>query len=294
VKGSLAACLAIALAFATASCLTSTSGTSASPSAGAPVSPVQAQINAINAELVSISAETSQLQAEETTTEKQRNESLTALVAARGGPRLPQGISDGEIYVDPGMMISMHTQNVACATDRLSEIRTRMSALNDKASKLKADRAHLEGYLAPSKSPSPTGGCFTPDTLVLTTSGPLAIGLIKPGVAVATWDEAGGRMSAATVVQSHATRENHYYIINETLRVTALHRFMAERGWVRTSDLRQGELVQTTEGLKPIVSIRAVEIDVAVANLEVERDHDFFVFDGKTAYLVHNTGGGGK
>jgi hypothetical protein len=207
---------------------------------------------------------------------------------------MPQGISDGEIYVDPGMMISMHTQNVAVATSRLDEIHTKVAALTSKADKLKNDRAAIEATLPAPKGQSPNGSCFTPDTLVLTNRGTVPISLVAKDDIVLTYDETRREAAYRPVIQANAGRENHYYIVNGTLRVTALHRFMTEAGWLQTSDLTVGMQLQTSEGFAAIKSIRLVSAEVAVSNIEVEQDHDFYVSDGQTAYLVHNTGGGGK
>jgi hypothetical protein len=281
-----------------ASCLTpSGSGGSAGTSLFAPKpqsNPTNDRINAINAELTSISSETTKLHQEEDLTESQRNDSLMQLGEIHGGPKMPKGISDGEVYIDPGMMISMHNQNLTVANQHLGEIRTAIASLTDKATKLKNERTTLEASLpAPSKGQSPIGSCFTPDTHVLTKDGSIPISLLSKGQSVLTYDEDTQKSAYRPVVQAFSGKENHYYILNGDLRVTGLHRFMTDTGWMRTSELKPGMLLQTTEGLKPIESINLVEAMIDVSNLEVEQDHDFYVFDGKTGYLVHNTGGGG-
>jgi hypothetical protein len=281
-----------------ASCLTpSGSGGSPGTSLFAPKpqsNPTNDRINAINAELTAISSETTKLQQDETIAEKQRNESLIALGEIHGGPKMPKGMFDEETYIDPGMMISMHNQNVTIANQNLGEVRTKIASLTDKVTKLKTERATLEASLpAPSKGTSPMGSCFTPDTLVLTKEGSIPISLLSKGQNVMAYDEGTQKSAYRPVVQALSGRENHYYILNGDLRVTGLHRFMTDTGWLRASELKPGMLLQTTEGLKPIESIRLVQADIDVANLEVEQDHDFYVFDGRTGYLVHNSGGGG-
>lgn len=280
------------------SCLTpSGSGGSPGTSLFAPKTqsnPTNDRINAINTELTAISSETTKLRQEEIQTENQRNDSLLQLAEIHGGPKMPKGISDGEVYVDPGMMISMHNQNVTAANQHLTEIRTKMTTLTDKETTLKNERATLEASLpAPSKGQSPIGSCFTPDTHVLTKNGSIPISLLSKGQSVLTYDESTQKNAHRPVVQAFSGKENHYYILNGDLRVTGLHRFMTDTGWMRTSELKPGMLLQTTDGLKPIESINLVEAMIDVSNLEVEKDHDFYVFDGKTGYLVHNTGGGG-
>jgi hypothetical protein len=295
-KGFLISVLLIVCAVATVSCLTSTSGSSASPTAAPtpPVNPANARINAINAELVAVSSETTKLQSEETATENQRNESMLALSEAHGhGPHMVHGISDGEISIDPGMMISMHSQNVTIANTRLGEIRTQIASLTAKAGKLKNDRAAIEATLPSARGQAPIGSCFTPDTLVMTQKGLVPISLVQAESRVMTYDEATGQTYYRPVVQRTAGLENHYFIINGNLRVTALHRFMTDTGWKRASEMTVGTLVATSEGMQPIQSIHAVAVEVAVSNLEVEKDHDFYVSDGTRLYLVHNTGGGG-
>ena len=275
------------------SCLTTSAP--GGPSSPQPQSnPTTDRINAINAELTSISSETTKLRQEEIQTENQRNDSLMQLGETHGGPRIPKGISDGEVYVDPGMMISMHNQNLTIANQRLGEIRASQAALTDKAGKLKAERTAIEATLPPpSKAQTPIGSCFTPETQVLTKDGSTPISLLSEGQTVMVYDEGTHKNGYRPIVQTSSGKENHYYILNGDLRVTGLHRFMTDTGWMRTSELKPGMLLQTTEGLKPIESIKLIEAMIDVANLEVERDHDFYVFDGKIGYLVHNSGGGG-
>jgi hypothetical protein len=87
--------------------------------------------------------------------------------------------------------------------------------------------------------------------------------------------------------------EDHYFLLNNQIRVTALHRFATDEGWVRAKDLRVGMRLKTENGFALLEAKKLIEAKIAVVNLEVDVNHDFYVMGGETAYLVHNTGGGG-
>ena len=141
---------------------------------------------------------------------------------------------------------------------------------------------------------SETETCFPADTLVLTEDGAKYIGDIKMGDKVLTADEKGA-LGSNRVVKTYESTNNHYYFFNGKIKVTALHRFFTTAGWKKARELQIGDLIQTSTGVfEKIVSKERVATDLRVHNLEVADNHNFFVSpDGKTGYLVHNTGGGG-
>jgi intein/homing endonuclease len=129
---------------------------------------------------------------------------------------------------------------------------------------------------------------------VITADGPRPIKDLKVGDRVLTMDE-GGRQGYNPVLKTYKDKNNHYYLINGKIKVTALHRFATADGWKKARELKVGDRIRTAEGtLEAVVSTELVAADLKVYNLTVAENHNFFVApDGATGYLVHNTGGGG-
>jgi hypothetical protein len=170
-----------------------------------------------------------------------------------------------------------------------------MTQLGQQAAKLKAERAALEQAAAQSsKTPSSSAGsCFTPDTRVLLTDGSKSIATISAGDSVMVYNEATGESEHRSVLKAFQGKEDHYYLLNQDLRATALHRFLTESGWVRAKDLEVGMKLKTRDAWVVLKSKKLIEAQVDVFNLEVADHHDFFVVGAGESYLVHNTGGGG-
>ncbi len=139
-----------------------------------------------------------------------------------------------------------------------------------------------------------TTGCFTADTKILTEKGHLRIADIKAGDRVLTVD-AEGNPAANKVVKTLTFNNNHYYFINEKIKVTAQHRFYTAEGWTKTKDLKIGNKIQLSGGdFEEVTSKERFPADLTVYNLHIADNHNFFVSaDGKNGYLVHNCGGGG-
>ncbi|MCK4620974.1 MAG: hypothetical protein KAT62_02035 [Desulfuromonadales bacterium] len=137
-------------------------------------------------------------------------------------------------------------------------------------------------------------GCFTADTKILTEKGHLRIADIKAGDRVLTVDPEGNP-ATNRVVKTLIFNNNHYYFINEKIKVTAQHRFYTGDGWTKTQDLKIGDKVQLSGGaFEEIISKERFPADLTVYNLHIADNHNFFVSaDGKNGYLVHNCGNGG-
>ena len=131
--------------------------------------------------------------------------------------------------------------------------------------------------------------------MILTKSGAKYIRDIKIGDKVLTTNEQGD-LSTNSVVKTYESINNHYYILNSKIKVTALHRFFTTKGWKKARELQIGDMIQTSEDtFEKIVSKKRIATDLKVHNLQIANNHNFFVSpDGKTGYLVHNTGGGGN
>ena len=137
--------------------------------------------------------------------------------------------------------------------------------------------------------------CFPADMLVLTTNGAKSIGDIKVGDRVLSVDAAGQQV-ASDVLKTYADRNNHYYLINGKIKVTAFHRFLTDAGWKRARELEVGDRMQTAGGsYEEIATLERFTVELDVYNLTITSNHNFFISaDGKNGYLVHNTSGGGS
>lgn len=136
-----------------------------------------------------------------------------------------------------------------------------------------------------------SGGCFTPDTLVLMESGYKRIADIKAGDRVLSVDSKGNR-AVNEVVRHYILTNNHYYIINGKIKVTARHLFYTSGGDKRVQDLQTGDRIRMSDGtFEAIVSKERIAGDLTVYNLDVAENDNFFVSsDGSRGYLVHNCG----
>jgi cell division protein FtsB len=141
---------------------------------------------------------------------------------------------------------------------------------------------------------SKNASCFTADMQVLTENGPRPIAQLQVGDRVLTSDEQGNR-SCNPVLKTLVDGNNHYYLINDRVKVTALHRFATADGWKKARELKVGDRLKTADGgYEELVSKQLVGMDLEVYNLTVADNHNFYVTPGgQGAYLVHNSGGGG-
>lgn len=284
------------------SCLTSTVSNltqSISDSVSALVSQgenkASTRISQINQELGSINHQIEELNSEYKELQTARNDTMMELaqITKVGHPPLSVGSTE-TLCEDPAMLVSMHNQNLAIISGSMGKITAKIVSLQDQAEKLKTERAELEqGMTASARTFSATGGCFTPDTRVVLREGAVAITSLSAGKHVMTYDETSGMTGFRPIVSVMRAMEDHYFLLNGQIRVTALHRFLTDEGWVRTKDLKVGMRLKTENGFVPLESKKLIDANVAVVNLEVEAHHDFYVMGGDTAYLVHNTGGGG-
>jgi len=191
--------------------------------------------------------------------------------------------------------IPMHRANIEAMEESLRKIDAEIDSLRKELGELEARRPKPEAELSPpSASPSDdlSGGCFTPDTRILLPNGVKKIAAMSVGDELVAYDETTGELTARPVVQTYRFPANHYFVINGEIKVTAMHRLLTDRGWVRVKDLKLGDLLRTSEGWIPLESKEFVEANLEVFNLEVAVNHDFFVVGDKHSYLVHNCGGG--
>jgi len=284
------ACLALA------GCkITSSSVTDSPPASG----PQSARINEINSQLADIRQQQAKLKSDRNLAENQRNESLIEMAKITGfGPKVPSGEMFNEtLTVDPGMIYVMHNNNCTAAREEITRIDSETNHLIQQETNLKAERAKLE-QTAKSQNASPAVGsaigCFSADTEVLLPGGALKpIRNLEEGERVLVFNEESGALDARPVIKKYQFCQNHYFLLNHSIRVTAMHRFFTNEGWVRVKDLKPGQQLKTQDGWTVLEAKEVIGVDGDVFNLQVEEHHNFFVAADGTSYLVHNSGGGG-
>jgi chaperonin cofactor prefoldin len=137
--------------------------------------------------------------------------------------------------------------------------------------------------------------CFPADMQVALADGRTeSIARIKKGDLLLTYNEETGTLTKSPVVGTLEAIENHHYLFNGRIKVTAMHRIFTDKGWKRAQDIAMGDKIRMADGrFEEIVATDFVPGNLQVYNLEVLQNHNFFVSpDGSDAYLVHNYGGG--
>lgn len=277
--------------------LTSSSVTDPPPPANGAES---ARINQINSQMADIRQQQAKLKNDRNLAETQRNESLIEMAKITGfGPKVPSGEMFNETLTsDPGMIYVMHNNNCTAAMDEMKRIDSEMNHLAQKETNLKAEREKLEKFIQSNSAPPNTEasvGCFSADTEVLLPGGALKpIGHLEEGERVLVFNEESGALDARPVVKKYQFCQNHYFLLNHHIRVTAMHRFFTNEGWVPAKDLKPGQQLKTADGWTLLEAKEVIGVDGDVFNLQVEEHHNFFVTAEGTSYLVHNSGGGGK
>lgn len=144
---------------------------------------------------------------------------------------------------------------------------------------------------AESMSSGGGGGCFSYDTLVLMADNSLKrIIDLKVNDVVQARDIKTGKLVARKVIDKYRADQDHYYLINGALKITAMHPvFTAGNKWVYVAELRVGDKIASVDGVIEIASLEKVKYDHRVYNFRVEDSHNYFVSaKGKNYYLVHN------
>jgi len=109
--------------------------------------------------------------------------------------------------------------------------------------------------------------------------------LIQQGDMVLAYDETTGKTDEAEVVRVYKPfMTSHYYVVNESLRLTEGHPMRSRGAWVGASDLQVGALLSRLDGANaPVSSVRRVDEPAIVYNFTVSLGTYFA--DG---VLVHN------
>lgn len=137
------------------------------------------------------------------------------------------------------------------------------------------------------------GKCFTGDMLVYTEQGLCPIKEIRKGDDIYSRNMQTGETGirkVEEVFQTEAHTIHHIWLDGkEELKTTAYHPiFVKERGWVSAINLREGDLLETLEGMAQVTKTEKVrhEEPVEVFNFHVEEWESYFV-SGRQVY-VHN------
>lgn len=135
------------------------------------------------------------------------------------------------------------------------------------------------------------GGCFLENTPVVMADGTQKpIQHIEVGDMVLSFDEESGQMQPDKVVHvfDHE-QEEEFLIINDTLRVTPVHRVLSQGEWVSIGTLSVGDQLTGKSGKKiPIEKIEHVMEKVSIYNFEVNPSHTYTVGMGDDEIIVHN------
>jgi hypothetical protein len=131
-----------------------------------------------------------------------------------------------------------------------------------------------------------SGWCFLSGTPILMADGTTKlIEQIKIEDKVLAFNEETGNMQEDEVVKLSVRNAKKYLIINESLKVTPEHPFYSEGKWVKIGSLKIGDKLLKYPGqIQEITSIKEVEEETTVYNLEAEPSHTYFA----NGLLVHN------
>ena len=143
----------------------------------------------------------------------------------------------------------------------------------------------------------PPSNCFVADTLVRTTDGARKIQDLRVGDSVLSFDERKGRVEAARVSKVIIGRRADLAVVasrHGAVTCTQDHPFYTARGhWTKAGELSRSDSVMAlgaaSLGVIPAkcaVTSRKADSPVRVYNIEVEKNHDFFV--GPDSILCHN------
>ncbi len=128
------------------------------------------------------------------------------------------------------------------------------------------------------------GTCFLPDTLIKTKNGEKMIKDIRKGDIVLSYNEKSDKYEYNKVTKTFEHITNSYLLINNKLKVTPNHPMHINGKWQEIGSAKIGDKIKTLSGEETIFSIKEVDGDVEVYNLEVEGDHNYIA----EGYLAHN------
>ena len=156
--------------------------------------------------------------------------------------------------------------------------------------------AGAQGYKWGAIFGAATGGwsskyCFTEDTIVNTSNGPVKIKDISVGDSILSYDKESNCFANRTVTQVNVNDTDKLVRVtvgDETIESTVNHPYLTKGGWVIASELTAGDIVITQTGDQTITSVETIELEeqVKTYNLCVEDSHTYLV--GNSGIVVHN------
>jgi hypothetical protein len=135
-------------------------------------------------------------------------------------------------------------------------------------------------------------GCFDPETRVVMADGRLReIYRVKEGDLVKTFNLQKGVVENKKVLKTYAFPAKGYYLINDSLKATAKHKFLMagpEVVWKEAAELKKGDKIKAADGFINVESIEWVAgIDTSY-NFRVAENQAYIVSEGGHQYVVHN------
>jgi hypothetical protein len=105
---------------------------------------------------------------------------------------------------------------------------------------------------------------------------------------VLSFDENTNQIISSEVTSIIKSIESHYFLINNEVKVTGLHRFYVQGDWVPVKDLKVGYLLLNVNKQElPIDSIEFIQEEVVVYNFTINKTRTYFANN----LLVHNQKG---
>ena len=136
--------------------------------------------------------------------------------------------------------------------------------------------------------------CFVAGTVVLTSTGYVAIENITEGDIVFAWNQETNEVELKQVVETYVNQTNelvYIHVNGEEIITTPSHPFYSPvKGWVDAIELRAGDVLILVNGEYVVVERvqhEILETPVTVYNFQVEDNHTYYV--GESGILVHNT-----
>jgi hypothetical protein len=138
--------------------------------------------------------------------------------------------------------------------------------------------------------------CFAGETMVITENGALKrIEEVREGDVIMAYDIGEDRRVGRKVTETYKGMVDHYYLVNNELRVARGERFLTPDGWKRVEFLKAGDKISNGKDEETVLSIVMIKKNLRVYNLGVKDSHTFFITQVKGRPLVvHNDAGGGK
>jgi hypothetical protein len=175
-----------------------------------------------------------------------------------------------------------------------SRVKNEISKISSELTKVQTEIEKVEKRIDKIAEES-NKSCFPSDIQVLMKDGThKPISSIAKGDEVVVYDIAKDTISNSTVNEVMISSNNHYYVLNNSIKATAYERFLTQNGWKKIREIKEGDKIFNGNDYISVNHIEKVWVDDEVYNLNINSNHNFFVsYDAQNNMLVHNSGGGG-